>query len=308
MRSGIILMILLVSAVLIPAGVCGAEPIPVPATGEPPVPVGEGYFEFRCNIEGAGVSLDGTSLGAITNGSLLVRVPVYTQPFRRQLLMEAPGYSSYTETILTSPKAGETLIIRGNLKILPFNQTGTLSLAVSPPGGEVRIDGTPSGVIPYSGILALRTVKAGNRNLQVSLPGYEEYTEMVRVEANMETKKRIILVPQTTGTLEITSEPSGAAVTINDTPYGVTPLTVTGLNQGTYIVGYSLPGYQPFLNQVILVPGQSVIVPAAMQPVPTPTPTPATPVPTPEPTRAGIPAGVIITGCAIALASWQKKE
>ncbi|MFH0966112.1 MAG: hypothetical protein V1862_00290, partial [Methanobacteriota archaeon] len=122
-------------------------------------PIGSGIFEFRCNVEGAKVFLDEKDMGSISGGILQVSIPVYDRPVQRQLRMEAPGYSSYYETILQNPKAGATMIVRGKLQVLPMSLTGTLSLAVSPPGGQVSIDESVVGTVGPSGILNLRTVK-----------------------------------------------------------------------------------------------------------------------------------------------------
>ena len=271
---------------------------------------GTGSFEFRCNVDGAGVFLNDTRVGSITNGSLIVPVPVYDHPVKRQLRMEAPGYSVYNETLLNGPKVGETLIIRGKLQVLPYNLTGSVSLAVSPPGGQVSIDNTIVGIVPQSGILSLRTVKAGNRTVTVTMAGYKEYTESVYIDANMEKKVRITLSPVTTGTLQISSSPAGAQVIINGSSYGTTPVTVPDLEQGSYTIGFTMPGYQPYQSQVVLTPGQTIPVSGALQPVPTPTTPPATPEPTatPTPTQAGLPVGLVIGGLLGVLALNHRKN
>lgn len=279
-------------------------------------PVGSGIFEFRCNVEGAHVYLDEKDVGTITGGILQVPVQVYDRPVQRQLRMEAPGYSAYNETILQNPKPGDTLIVRGKLQVLPFSLTGTLSLAVSPPGGQVSIDDTVVGTVGPSGILILRTVKSGIRTLKISLPGYQDYVEEIQVEANLITNMRITLVPPTTGTLQITSTPPGAQVSLNGSPYGITPVTAPDLVQGTYTIVYNLPGYQAYQSQVVLSPGQNIPVSAVLQPVPTQAPTliPTTsepipsPTPTPTPTQAGATPVVALIGLLAVICMNIKKK
>jgi len=276
------------------------------AAVQPVSPVGTGFFDFRCNIEGATVFLDDNAIGSVTGGSLIVEVPVYDRSYKRQLRMEAPGYTTYNETLLTGPKPGKTMVVRGVLQVLPFNLTGTLSLAVSPPGSEIFIDGISSGVIPDNGILSLHTVKYGNRDIMVKKAGYQDHMERVYIEPNMVTKLRVHLIPVTTGSLLVTSSPHGASVSINRAPYGVTPLTVPDLEQGTYLIGVTHQNYQPSEQQIAVQAGQVVPVSVVLVPVPTPTATLATPISTPtaEPTQAPLPfwisAGSLLAGLLLA--------
>ncbi len=293
-------------------GLCAAETggtISGPTASVPVTPVGTGFFDFRCNIEGAMVFLDDNAIGSVTGGSLIVEVPVYDRSYKRQLRMEAPGYTTYHETLLTGPKPGKTMVVRGVLQVLPFNLTGTLSFAVSPPGSEIFIDGISSGVVPDNGILALHTVKYGNRDILVKKAGYQDYRERVYVEPNMVTKIRITLVPVTTGTLQITSSPPGASVSINRAPFGVTPLTVPDLQQGTYLLGVTLQNFQPSEQQIAVQAGQTLPVSVMLMPAATPTATLATPISTPtaEPTQASLPVWIAVTGLLAGILLASKK-
>jgi len=249
-----------------------------------PGPIGSGLFEFRSNVEGASVILDNQSVGTIRSGSLKIPVDVYETPVRRELRIEASGYSTYRETLVKGPKAGETMVVRGTLQVLPLNLTGSLSLAVSPPGSAVSIDNVSVGVVDQSGIMAIRTINSGSRTIRITMPGYKDSIQQVYITPNLENKVRITLDPITTGTLDISSTPTGAAVTINGLSYGTTPVTAAELEQGVYIIGFALPGYQNTQNQVVLTAGQRVPVSGFLQPVPTPTPVPTTEQPTPTPT------------------------
>jgi hypothetical protein len=272
--------------------------------------VGSGIYEFRCNVEGATVFLDGKNIGTITGGILQVPIPVYDHLVQRQLRMEAPGYSAYNEILLQNPKVGETMIVRGKLQVLPFNLTGSLSLAISPPGGQVSIDDISMGVVDQSGIMTFHTVKSGNRIVKVTLPGYKNYEQQITVASNLVTKMRIALLPLTTGTLQISSVPSGAQINLNGSPYGITPVTALDLEQGIYTIECSLPGFQIYKSQVVLSPGQNIPVSAILQPVPTPTPTlvPATHEPTPIPTQAGLAPVIAIIGMFAVLCLNYKKK
>ncbi len=62
--------------------------------------------------------------------------------------------------------------------------------------------------------------------------------------------------PPTTGTLDVSSSPSGAKVYIDGAYRGRTPLTI-GLNPGAHDVELRLPGYQPYRVRVQVRAGQT---------------------------------------------------
>lgn len=64
--------------------------------------------------------------------------------------------------------------------------------------------------------------------------------------ADAETIRRVY----TTGSLSVTSEPSGARVTVDGQPRGATPLSVTGLAPGSHKVALTLPGREPLTYTV----------------------------------------------------------
>lgn len=52
------------------------------------------------------------------------------------------------------------------------------------------------------------------------------------------------------GTLEVTSEPEGAAALLDGKPLGATPVTATNLPSGVHFLEVTLPGYQPSVTAV----------------------------------------------------------
>ncbi|HWQ64447.1 MAG TPA: PEGA domain-containing protein [Methanospirillum sp.] len=311
--------ILVMIIALISCGICVADtPGAIsPQNGvnnqAPPGPIGSGFFEFRSNVEGATVFLDNQTVGTIREGSLKIPVDVFEKPVTRELRIEAGGYSTYHETLVKGPKAGETMVVRGTLQVVPLNLTGSLSLAVSPPGSTVSIDNVSAGVVDQSGIMSIRTINSGSRTIKVTMPGYKDSVQQIYVTPNLENKVRITLDPVTTGTLDISSNPAGAAVSINGMSYGITPVTTGDLEQGSYLIGFNLPGYQNAQSQVILSAGQRVPVSIYLQPIPTATPTPilttSEPTPTSTPTpEAGFTPALVILGLLCAFVIQIKRK
>lgn len=255
------------------------------------------YYEFRSNVENASVFFDDTFVGAIEKGSLMVQAETSNKPVYHLLRIEAPGYTTYNETILQAPKPGKSNVYRGILTKLPPPSLGTVSLAVNPPGAEVYLDGILMGTVDQSGIFALRDIPAGYRIVQITLDGYQDWYERVFAEANMNTKVRVRLTPVTTGSLQVTSTPSSANVLVNGHIVGITPVTVPDIPGGQVKVTITLPGYLDFQAETSIIPGQTVPVSGTLQPVVVQTPVPVNttpqPTPTPEPTQAPLSLGIL---------------
>ncbi|NMB78826.1 MAG: PEGA domain-containing protein, partial [Methanomicrobiales archaeon] len=115
---------------------------------------------------------------------------------------------------------------------------------------------------------------------------------------------------QVNGAMEISSNPSGARVTVNGQDRGATPLTVSDLRPGSYQVAFTLPGYYEFSTPVTVEAGRISEVKATLAALPVPTPTtelpatvPATAAPsaTPSTTKTTHAAGMVpavLTGIA----------
>lgn len=262
-----------------------------------------GYYEIRSNVENASVYFNGEFAGNIQKGSLLVPAELSSRPVSHKLMIQAPGYTTYNETIVQAPKPDKSNIIRGILTAIPPPKMGTLSLAVSPPGGEVFVDEVSYGIVDKSGIHVLRDIGAGYRNIQIVLPGYKDWFERVYVESNMNTKVRVALTQVTTGSLQVSSEPAAANVLLNGATVGVTPVTISDLPPGPVMVTLTLPGYQDWNGETSVMVGQTVPVFGVLAPVviKAPEPVNVTPeeTPTPEPTQSAIFTGSIIGALAV---------
>lgn len=160
----------------------------------------------------------------------------------------------------------------------PVN-VGRLLVRSSPSGASVSVDGIARGVTP----LALGDVEMGTRNVVVTRPGYLPESRKVvitsarparsldvRLSASAAASPRPA-TPATlgrpaaaTGSLTVESRPTGAAVTINGTPRGNTPLTLTDLGPGEYRILMTMPGYRNLATTVRVVAGERVRAAASL--------------------------------------------
>lgn len=158
------------------------------------------------------------------------------------------------------------------------SKIGRLLVRSSPPGATVEVDGVSRGVTP----LALRDLDLGARQITVSRRGYgSEARRIVLTKARPSRSVEVRLSasapasrsgttaaprPSTpaslgkpaaaTGVLIVESRPSGASVTVDGKPSGVTPLTIGALPPGNYRVTLTLEGHRPFATTVRVVAGE----------------------------------------------------
>jgi PEGA domain. len=95
----------------------------------------------------------------------------------------------------------------------------------------------------------------------------------------------------TTGSIDVTTEPSDAQVSLDGKFMGFSPLTIPGLSPGAYDVSVALDGYIPQNGPVDVVAGKTALFSKTLQPNATPVTTtvPATPVTPASPSQTGTP-------------------
>ncbi|MFA5002776.1 MAG: PEGA domain-containing protein, partial [Methanolinea sp.] len=109
----------------------------------------------------------------------------------------------------------------------------------------------------------------GSHTLELSLTGYQAYSGTATVTAGVQTPVNVVLTPvsPTTGSLSITSSPSGATVTVDGTGYGLTPAVVSSLSPGSHTLGLSLTGYQQYSGTASVTAGTQTPVNVVLTPV-----------------------------------------
>src|SRR5262249_39556652 len=110
--------------------------------------------------------------------------------------------------------------------------TGTLSMNSNPPGAEVVVDGTSSGVTPVT-----LTLKAGAHAVELR-GGGEPRTIAIVITAGTQVSQYIELPKTITafGQLQIRTEPAGAMVTVDGIQRGKAPVLIDALAAGEHQV------------------------------------------------------------------------
>jgi hypothetical protein len=111
--------------------------------------------------------------------------------------------------------------------------TGTLAVTTNPPGAQVLIDGQPYGVSPTT-----LTVTPGPHVLELRGAG-DPRSIPLTVAAGAQLSQYIELGKSqvaSVGSLQVRTEPAGAAVSVDGTPRGLSPIIIADLLPGEHTV------------------------------------------------------------------------
>lgn len=133
--------------------------------------------------------------------------------------------------------------------------SGSLSIVTNPTNANLYLNGIYQGSSPRS----INSVAIGTHELKVNLDGYYESTQLVSIFAGQTTSVYINLIPinqQTeTGSLKITTYPSGADIRINNVLVGSSPLTINNLPVGYQYLKASKTGYNEYSEAILIYNG-----------------------------------------------------
>ena len=128
---------------------------------------------------------------------------------------------------------------------------GYWQVSSNPPGAEVYLSGRMVGTTP----LERAEIGSGPHELSVSLPLHHEYRESFTIEDGDDRSFNINLEPAF-GELTITSDPSGARVSIDGRDAGVTPYSNPQKPSGSYNVILEMDLYSDAREQVTVSDGR----------------------------------------------------
>lgn len=158
-----------------------------------------------------------------------------------RVLATRDGYND--QEVQISPNFGKELLV---IKLRP--QTRLVTLNISPVPANVEIDGDASSSGPVSQIrreLPFPMAPSGGRithTVHATLPGYERAEQIIRW-GDPNTEYVLELRPSSR-VLKISTEPPGAEISINDLPYGQSPITYPDQGQGgARSIRATKPGY-----------------------------------------------------------------
>jgi hypothetical protein len=222
---------------------------------------GTGYFLISSFPSGADVYFDGPYAGETP-----VTIPVSTTGSpKHTITISLPGYDTYTQTYNGNPQDGQTITITANL--VPSASTGQIQVQSYPSGAIAYLDRGVSQTTPAY----FTNVPVGSHEISVYLSGYQTFFTSVTVYKGQTSVVNAQLSPViSTGTLSISSSPSGAATYVDGIYQGVTPTSVGNLAAGSHTVILSLAGYQDYVTTANVQAGSVTRLSATLAKDPSP--------------------------------------
>jgi len=178
------------------------------------------------------------------------------------------GYQTYSETDYITDG---TQVVNANL-VRNSPSPGYLDIKSEPSGGAVYVDGSYYGNAP----MVVGNLWPGTHNLVVKKPGYYDITDTFPITAGSTWYYNAVFNPYPAkpeyGSLQIDSNPGGAAVYLDNTYKGNTPafpdvMYITQLSPGTYTLRIVTQDYQPYTMSAVVQAGIINDIHAALVPV-----------------------------------------
>ncbi|MDN7012839.1 PEGA domain-containing protein [Methanoculleus sp. FWC-SCC3] len=192
---------------------------------------------------------------------------------KHNIELDLSGYYDWKSTVTVSP--GVTSYVNAYLTSVPSETTGAIDVVSYPAGADVFLDDKYQGKTPSAGVYTISNVPVGSHTVRVALSGYQDYTTGVVVSGATTSHVTATLQPgqsTSTGSISVTSSPSGAEVYIDNAYKGVTPVTVDGIATGTHAIRVALGGYSDWSTSVQVGTGSTASASASLSPVPTEAP------------------------------------
>ena len=225
---------------LLAAALASAEPRP-------------GRVEISSSPEKAAVIIDGVDRG------LTPLMLFDLKPGRHHLKVRLAGYVERDRYFDYS----EGEIVQKSVNLEP--EKALLLLTSEPSGADVTVDGVASGRTPR--LFTELNVKDPYRVI-LRKPGYRVQTLDLRFPEGRKPRVLHEMLVLDSGTVKVTSEPAGAAVTVNGVDRGVTPVTVTGIPKGRATVKLVKAGFQEEVREISMNAGEEQQLALALKGLP----------------------------------------
>jgi hypothetical protein len=224
----------------------------------------QGYYYITSSPSGATVYFDGTY-----QGTTPTTVSVFTTGSPGHTLsLSLSGYQTYTQSISGNPGAGQTITLFATLTPLVGSQSGYYQVSSSPSNADVYFDGAYKGTTPVT--VEVSTTGTPGHTINVYKTGYQSFSQFYsgNPSAGQTVYVYASLTPvQSTGSIYVTSSPSGATATLDNSRTGTTPYTFDSVATGSHTIQISRSGYQTYSGTVQVSSGSTTTVSVSLPPI-----------------------------------------
>lgn len=187
----------------------------------------------------------------------------------------SPGGTYYDVTLIVLGACpGESSTKKREKVVRVFDNIGFLGITTTPAGASVFIDGSQVPGATSETFGEPLQLAPGTHAVRLVLAGYREVTADVVVENGKTTKYAVLLEPAAatpatgvttpaspgTASLQVTTLPDGAAVSVDGAPRGTSPVTVPGLAAGSHTVVLAKAGYTDYTGTLTLAAGKTTML------------------------------------------------
>lgn len=200
-----------------------------------------GRLSLRSTPAGATVFIDGEAVG----DAPLSDYPV--EAGEHSLRIEAPRYLPLEQTLQVTGRD-----VQQQLDLTMDPAWGNITISSDPAGATVLVDDAPAGKTP-----AAFEILEGERTLTLTLPGYASVQEDLVVEAGIDQDLETFTLVPATGVLSLSSQPSGANVSVDGEFAGQTPLDLELEPALQHRISLSKAGYRRASETITMKAGSS---------------------------------------------------
>ena len=200
-----------------------------------------------------------------------------------EFMVTKNGYYNWKKTV--NVVEGQQKSIYATLQSI--DQTQSILVTSGPSGAKIYLDGVYKGETMSGQAFPINDVSPGIHSLVLELDGYPDYrTSVSIVQGGPAVEIDAVMgedPAQKTGSIYVTSTPSGAMIYLDDVyESSTTPYTLTGVSPGEHTVTLRLTGYSDGISKVTVNAGQTSTLAIGLAPGtssggttgPTPTPLP----------------------------------
>ncbi|MCB0744420.1 MAG: PEGA domain-containing protein, partial [Ignavibacteriae bacterium] len=207
-----------------------------------------GSIYVTSDPSGAQIIFNDENTGKVTPDSI---IDISAGEYTIMLKLNAFKDTTFSVTVNQNSQTTE------DIYLIETNPKAKIVITSNPSGAQIYLNDENTGKITPA---TFDNLERGNYTIKLKLALYDDAIEQIVVTKDQTVNKNISMaIAGSSGTLNVTSEPSGALISLNGENTGkLTPFTFKPLQPGDYSIGLSLLNYRDTLVTTTLNSGGSV--------------------------------------------------